>query len=212
MDYSALPPELASAVSSENKDFMVMSERAEPKKKSFLIIKTGVFLTVIVGIMTLSFFGPLFLGKEVHFTLNGVPTVASPDNLGPIMMPALIIGVFVLVTIGVFARGVHSLLKKGGYFVGTPTRLVRFQDGTLRSIDWEQFSGDIEVSGTVEKGDITLQLRTGKMVNKKRGPDKYVPETVYISGIPNVFEVERLCRKRIKENDPTPAENTRSAI
>jgi hypothetical protein len=27
---------------------------------------------------------------------------------------------------------------------------------------------------------------------------------VYIAGIPDVFRVEKLCRERIKENDPTP--------
>jgi hypothetical protein len=36
--------------------------------------------------------------------------------------------------------------KKGGYFVGTQVRLIHYQKGIIRSIDWEQFSGDIEVS------------------------------------------------------------------
>ena len=38
----------------------------------------------------------------------------------------------------------------------------------------------------------------------KNGPDRYVPDTLYITGIPHVFEIEQVCRKRIKENDPTP--------
>jgi hypothetical protein len=42
------------------------------------------------------------------------------------------------------------------------------------------------------------------MVSRKSGSDEYVPDTVYISGIPEVFRIERLCRMRIKENDPTP--------
>ena len=74
----------------------------------------------------------------------------------------------------------------------------------MRSIDWEQFSGDIEVSGNVNKGNVSLQMRTGKMVSKKNGPDRYVPDVIYMSKIPNAFEIERICRKRIKENDPTP--------
>jgi len=32
-----------------------------------------------------------------------------------------------------------------------------------------------------------------------------IPDELYISGIPGVFEIEKICRKRIKENDPTPA-------
>jgi len=97
------------------------------------------------------------------------------------------------------------LFKKGGYFVGTPTRLVHFRNGTIRSIDWEQFSGDIEVNGNEQKGNISLGLRTGKMVSQKNGPDRYVPDTIYISGIQEVYKVEKLCRMRIKENDPTPS-------
>jgi hypothetical protein len=47
-------------------------------------------------------------------------------------------------------------------------------------------------------------MRTGRMVSRKNGPARYVPDIIYISGILNVFEVEKICRKRIKENDPTP--------
>jgi hypothetical protein len=100
--------------------------------------------------------------------------------------------------------GIYSIFKKGGYFVGTPTRLVHFQNGNIRSKDWEQFSGDIEVNGNAKKGNILLQMRTGRMVSRKNGPDRYVPDVIYISEIPNVYEIEQICRKRIKENDPTP--------
>jgi hypothetical protein len=42
------------------------------------------------------------------------------------------------------------------------------------------------------------------MVSRKNGPDEYVPDVIYMLEIPNVFEVEQICRRRIKENDPTP--------
>jgi len=42
-------------------------------------------------------------------------------------------------------------------------------------------------------------------VNKKNSSAQFVPDIVYISGVPNVLEIEKICRKRIKENDPTPA-------
>jgi hypothetical protein len=112
--------------------------------------------------------------------------------------------VFVLIGLGLVGAGVYQLFKKGGYFVGTPTRLVHYNNGKVRSIDWEQFSGDIEVKGTALKGNLELQLRTGRMVSSKNKPDRYVPDVIYLSGIPEVFKVEGICRKRIKENDPTP--------
>lgn len=204
MENIILPPKLSSSVSSENKDFAVKAGRAHPLKNSFSLILFGIVWTAFASIFVFAFLGPLFLGKEVHFRSNGVPTVASPDNLGPIVMPAIIIGVFVLIGIGILSWGIFSMFQKGGYFVGTPTRLVHFQNGSIRSIDWEQFSGDIEVNGGGQKGNISLQMRTGRMVSRKNGPDRYVPDVIHISGIPNVFEVEQICRKRIKENDPTP--------
>lgn len=200
-----LPPELSSSISSESHDFAVKAGRAQPLKKSFSLILFGIVWTAITSIFVFAFLDPLFQGKEVHFEANGVPTVVSPDNLGPIIMPAIMVGVFVLVGVGMLSSGIYLIFKKGGYFVGTPTRLVHFQNGNIRSIDWEQFSGDIEVSGNAQKGNISFQMRTGRMVSRKNGPDRYVPDVIYISEIPNVFEIEQMCRKRIKENDPTPA-------
>jgi hypothetical protein len=202
-DY-ALPPNLRTVIGAERLDFAVKAQRAQPLKMSLGVLLFGIVWFLFSSVFVFVFLGPLFIGQEVHFTANDVPTVAGPGNLGPIIAPALIISIFVFVGIGMISWGIVLLTKKGGYFVGTTTRLISFQSGNIRSIDWEQFSGDIEIRGDNQKGDITLQMRSGKMVSQKNGPDRYVPDTVYISGIPDVFTVERLCRERIKENDPTP--------
>jgi len=199
-----LPQALLEHIGSEKKDFAVKAHRAQPFKTSLFFLLFGTTWLAFTGIFVVAFLGPLFVGKEVHFTSNGAPVVAGPGNLGEITVPALILGLFVLVGIGMVSGGMYMLFKKGGYFVGTPTRLINFRNGTIRSVDWEQFSGDIELSGDNRKGNITLGMRTGKMVSKKNGPDQYVPDHFYISGIPNAVEVEKICRARIKENDPTP--------
>ena len=199
-----LPPQLESYIGSESKDFAVKAKHANPPKTSFFMILFGTVWLGFTSIFFFAFLGPLFQGKEVEFLTNDVPTVAGPGNLKPIIMPAVIIGIFILVGIIMLFAGVRLLFKKGGYFVGTPSRLISMDKGKYRSVDWEQFSGDIEVRGNEEKGHITLGMRTGKMVSSKNGPDRYVPDSLYISGIPNVFEIEQICRKRIKENDPTP--------
>jgi len=82
--------------------------------------------------------------------------------------------------------------------------MIHYHNGSIRSVDWEQFSGDIEIRGNDQKGNITLGMRTGRMVSRKNGPDQYVPDTLYMSGIQNTLEIEKICRQRIKENDPTP--------
>jgi hypothetical protein len=150
---------------------------------------------------------PLFAGKEVHFESNGVSTVAGPGNLGPILVPALIIGVFVLIGLGMLAGGFYAMYRKGGYFVGTPLRLIQYRKGTIKSVDWEQFSGNMEVKANTRslKGNLSLEMRTGRTVSRKNGPDRYVPDVIYLSDIPYVLEIEKICRRRIKENDPTPA-------
>ena len=205
IENTRLPYELSTMLGSEQKEFAVKAGRAQTRKKSLALIIFGTFWTAFSSIFVGVFLGPLFAGKEVHFEANGVPTVAGPENLEPILVPALIIGVFVIIGLGLMAGGIYSMFKKGGYFVGTPLRLVHYYKGTIRSIDWEQFSGDIELRTKGQTGSISLQMRTGHMVSRKNGPDRYVPDVIDMAQIPYVFEIEKICRRRIKENDPTPA-------
>jgi hypothetical protein len=200
-----LPPELESIIGFETKDFTVKATRANPPKVSLALIIFGAVWLGFSSIFFFAFLGPLFQGREVHFLANDVPTVASPDNLKPIIFSGVIIAIFILIGLIMLYAGLKLMFKKGGYFVGTPTRLISLNKGKYRSIDWEQFSGDIEVTGNEQKGNISLGMRTGRMVSSKNGPDRYVPDSLYISGIPHAFEIEQICRKRIKENDPTPS-------
>ena len=162
----------------------------------------SLFWLAFTSIFVFAFLGPLLWGKESTGSGNFVLSSGSMEGM---TIPAIVIGIFAFVGLGMLALGLASLFKKGGYFVGTPTRLINFTKNSYRSIDWEQFSGDIQVNGKETKGTITLGMRTGKMVSSKNGPDRYVPDVFYMTGIPQVFEIEQICRRRIKENDPTPA-------
>jgi hypothetical protein len=202
-----LPMELESVVGDEKIDFSVFANRKKPVKQSFNLIFGGIFWLAITSIFVVVFFGPLFKGEEVHFSVDGVPTTASLENFEPMIVPALIIGLFVLIGIGLLLYGFYSFSQKGGYFVGTANRLFHYHKGIIKSFDWEQFSGNMEIN--IKKGDIALQLRTGKMVSRKNSSARYVPDVVYISGVTEVLEIEKMCRKRIKENDPTPANTSK---
>jgi hypothetical protein len=203
IETNRLPEQLESNISSEKKEFAVFSRRSQPIKSSLGLVLFGTFWLAFTSIFVVAFLGPLFVGQEVHFTSDGNPVTAGPGNLKPVLLPAMFIGIFVLVGIGMLGFGLYSLFKSGGYFVGTPTRLIHYRNGTIRSINWEQFSGDIEVSGDDRKGNIALGMRTGKMVSRKSG-SQYVPDVVNMVGIPDIINVERICRQRIRENDPTP--------
>lgn len=199
-----VPDKLSEYIGNEEKDFVVRASRAQPFKSSAGTIIFGLLWLGFSSIFAFAFIGPLFAGKEVHFYVNEVPAVASPDNLDPVILPAIIIGLFVMIGIVMSIYGFYGMFKPGGYYVGTRSRLIHYYKGDIRSIDWEQFSGDITVGGTAVKGNITLGMRTGRMVSRKNGPDRYVPDILYLSGIEEAGKIEKICRQRIKENDPTP--------
>ena len=202
-----LPSELETVVGYEKIDFSVFAERKKPVRQSFGVLIIASFWLAVTSIFVVAFFGPLFKGEEVHLTVNDIPTTASLENLEPLLIPALIIGLFVLIGIVLLFWGFYSFSQKGGYFVGTASRLLHYNKGIINSFDWEQFTGNMEIN--IKKGDLALQLRTGKMVNRKNDSSQFVPDMLYISGVTNVLEIEQLCRKRIKENDPTPANRTK---
>jgi len=204
MILTEIPADLKKLTANEKIDFCIKASNNYPKSKSYGIILFGIVWSAFISIFVVSFFGPLFVGKEVHFKTNDVPTVASLDDWDSLLMPGLIIGLFVIVGLSMIIWGIYSLFQSGGYFVGTETRLIKYLNNKITITDWEQFSGNIELSNNKNLGDIEFQLRTGKMQSRKNESDKFVPDIIYISGINDLLEVERLCRIRIKENDPTP--------
>jgi hypothetical protein len=204
MILTEIPADLKNLIANEKIDFCIKAKSNYPKSKSYGIIIFGIIWTAFISIFVIAFFGPLFFGKEVHFKTNDEPTVGSIDNWQPLLVPGLIIGLFVIVGLSMLIWGFYSLFQNGGYFVGTETRLIKYLNNKITITDWEHFSGNIELSNENNLGDIEFQLRTGKMESRKNSPDKFVPDIIYISGVNNVLEIEKSCRIRIKENDPTP--------
>ena len=132
-----LPAELESVVGTEKIDFFVFAKRNKPIGQSISMLFFGIFWSAITSIFVVAFFGPLFKGEEVHFTVNNTPTTGSLENMEAMLVPALIIGLFVLVGIGILLWGIYSFFQKGGYFVGTASRLLRYNNGIIKAFDWE---------------------------------------------------------------------------
>lgn len=198
----SIPDKLVEIIGSENKDFAVKGGLAQPAKNSVALIIFSLFWLAFTSIFFFAFIGPVLWGDETTGSGN---FVMSSDGVEGITVPAIVIGLFAFVGFSMLALGLGSLFKKGGWFAGTPTRLINYTKNSYRSIDWEQFSGDIQVRGNEKKGTITLGMRTGRMVSSKGSADRFVPDVFYMTGIPDVYEIEQICRRRIKENDPTPA-------
>ena len=197
-----LPEELNISLGSESRDFAVKGTFAQPVMASVSGIIFGAGWLGFTFFMMSFFLGPGFIEGAIQ-------SIKSPDSSGEGGMMGYLFfivffGIFLSVGFWVFLKGIFSLFRRGGYFVGTPTRLVNFKRGRLSSSDWEQFTGNISVRGNNKKGNITLEMRTGRMVSGKGG-SRFVPDVIYILGIEGAFDIEQICRKRIKENDPTPS-------
>lgn len=186
-----LPQNLISFVGKESRDFVVTSTRAQPLVKSIGSILFGTFCSSITSIFSLFIFYPLWEGKEIHIEFNGDPITASMENLEPLLFPGLFLAFLIIVGLGFMGSGIYSLFQEGGIFVGTPTRLVNYRKGQIHSTDWQQFSGNIETWGNGGEGNLAFEMR-------------HLPNPLYMIGIKNVLDVEKACRKRISENDPSP--------
>ncbi len=201
-----MPPEVRAALGGERIDFAVATTRAHPRSRA---IGNFLFATLWLGFISIFFavmWGPVFLGDEVRFEANGVPQVAGPGNLRPLLMPTVIVGLFAAVGVAILVGGFWTLFAKGGWFVGTPTRMLVATAKGIRSIDWEQFSGDISVTGKGERGSVFLRLRAPtSIVEDSAGRARGVPDMISIIGVANASSIANICRERIKENDPTPA-------
>ena len=205
MTYLDIPTELRQVIDTETTDFVVKSKRNYPKKKAIGLLAFAFFWNLIVSVFWVAMIGPLFRGKKVHFTSNGVSKTASTEDWGDLVAPSLFIGLFTIVGISILIYGIVLLLQKGGYFAGTPTRLIQFRNGKTTITDWEQFTGNIKIDSKGSAGNLEFQLRTGKMKSRKNNSDRFVPDIIHITGIENVFQIEKKCKIRIKENDPTPS-------
>jgi ABC-type multidrug transport system fused ATPase/permease subunit len=185
-----LPTDLRTVIDSENVDFAVMGKRKYPRSQSYSAIIFGLIWTAFTSIFVFAILRQIFNNGGFDF-INDTASV-------------LFILLFVFVGVSLIGWGFISLTKKGGYFVGTEHRLIQYLDGKIKTTDWEQFTGNMEITNKNGDGDLIFELRTGKIKSGKDSKE-FVPDKICISGIPNVFEIEKKCRIRIKENDPTPA-------
>ncbi|MDB9954380.1 hypothetical protein OAD49_02340 [Flavobacteriaceae bacterium] len=203
MNKLLIPKELQTVIGDENTDFLVYAKRRRPKSFSYGIIGFALLWLTIPSIIAYAFFKPFFKGEDVNFKVNDVPTTANWDNFEPMIIPSLFLILFLAIGVGLLIWGLITLFKKGGYYVGTENRIINYNNGTIKYFDWEQFTGNIEVN--FNKKNISLEMRRGKIRERDNGPDEFIPEILHLSGIENLIKVEKICRVRIKENDPTPA-------
>lgn len=192
METNELPPVLTSVIGSEPFDFAVKAGLRRPVRRSVGQIATGLVFTAATGI-----FVAIFLSARK----NAEPGSAEA---GSETMVILLLSFFLIAGISILASAIIRAFRRGGYFVGTPKHLIHYKSGKHSSIDWKKFAGDTQVTGNDRKGTITLVMRPENL-SRAESEFAYVPDVIYITAVRNAFEIERMIRRRIKENDPTPA-------
>lgn len=182
-----MPPELFRMLGNEAVDFSLQSRRRLPVGKGLAFLLFGMFWTAFSIAISSAFVGDFM----------------TSEPAGPDLFPVLLLGLFVLTGLVCIIGAVYMMLSPGSFFVATPSRLMSYRNGAIKVYDWEQFSGNLEMN--TRRGDLILQLRTGKIMKRKSGHTEFMPDEVYISGVEQVEELERICRQRIKEHDPHPS-------
>ncbi len=191
-----IPIPLKKIIGSEPTDFVIRSKRNYPLKKAlgnliFSLVWNG-FTSVLVFVFIVPTLRELS-AEDFH----------NEDFFDIIFnfMPMIVIGIFVFAGIFIFVNAIIKILQKGSYFAITETRFIKFRKGKIMVTNWTQFSGNIEIRCNGNSGDIDFELKTGKMRSRENAPDMFVPDFIYVSGIDNVFEVEKQCRFRIEQHN-----------
>jgi hypothetical protein len=195
MQYLSLPNDMLTVLAGEPTDFTIEGKSGGKASSTFLLL-FGSTWSLLTGALLYGFLHPLFTEGAVTFSLNEEMVTATPDNLTPLLLPGIFFGIFILIGLGFLLGGILALVKKPGYYAGTPTRLVHYEKGRIRTYDWQKFNGNLQVNS--RKGTLMLELMTGH-INRNGG---YVPTRLYIKTKADVLEVERLIRQRVQAAKP----------
>jgi hypothetical protein len=166
----------------------------------FSLLWLGITFIVGYGIII----GPIITalsGGTSTILRNGVSLTLGANNLSELVFPGAIIGLFCFIGLSALGATTYSFFSSGGWFVGTNKRFLHLRKNTFRSINWNEFSGSLTASGDANKGDLVLELKNDSVVYTKgvMRPYSSTKESITIVGVPNVPEIERLCRAKIEE-------------
>ena len=183
-----IPEILRQSIDDEQTDFVVKPRRALTTK----------------GLKDSIWFAVLWIGILVGFVLIGGDDIKKDFDISELRILIIPIIWIVIGVLPLFFSVYRYFFKKANkYFAATPTRLIMMEANKVRSIDWEQFTGEIKQGGLRGDTDLTLVLRTGyKKTEDKNGSKRtrFIHHEIEIPGIEESEKVERICRARIAEN------------
>ncbi|MBK9391216.1 MAG: hypothetical protein IPN68_13855 [Bacteroidetes bacterium] len=197
-----LPEELLIAVGSETKDFVVKGTRLRPVSGSLQnLILGSIWVGAFIWI-GFALFGPFGTSGDPSSESTSLKLYNEDGTLNQDLGIYLLYALFLFPGIWQLTKTIIPLLKPGGIFIGTPKKLLNYRNGEIIIYDWDMFTMKTKVRGNAAKGSLTLIRTTGYQTKTNRaGNSYYIPYIVYMSGIPDVLEIEKICKQRIKESD-----------
>lgn len=181
MNTDTIPPKLASAIRHEDIGFITNTKRNVPTKESIKNIISSLFMCGFMG-----FFFYVFSKGQYAYSSKGIS------------VPFIFLCIMMFFSIFALVRSLQESFRKGGYFVGTPAKLIHFKNNKFYYYEWSHFTGNIEID--FDQHDLSLHLRKGHEISKE-----FIRDTLYLSGIEDIDRIASYCTDRIKLNDPTPS-------
>ncbi|MDT9498947.1 hypothetical protein [Capnocytophaga canimorsus] len=186
-----IPQSLNYVINGENVEFLSFSQRNATWSNVILSFVMGLIFSV-VGVFVLDIEMDLFAFLRGEYG-EGTNIIAL---LSEGRLPVLVIGsLFSLAGMWVAVSAIFMIFSKGGYFVGTPTRLIHYKKGDVKIYMWELFTDEIKVD--IDKNYIRFTLKIGKYERKDK-TEVFAPYKVEIISAENVSKIERVARERIR--------------
>ncbi|GIJ93722.1 hypothetical protein [Capnocytophaga stomatis] len=186
-----IPRSLNYVINGENVEFLSFSQRSATWRNVIMSFIMGlIFSGVGVFVLDIEIDLLAFLRGEYGEETNIVKLLSDGR------LPVLVIGsLFSFVGTWVFVSAIFMIFSKGGYFVGTPTRLIHYKKGDVKIYMWELFTDEIKVD--IDKNYIRFTLKIGKYERKDK-TEVFVPYKVEIISAENISKIEKVARERIR--------------
>ena len=197
VEHHQIPSELKSLLGEENVQFFVKADKERTTKELWSVIRGGLFWIIIIGGIFTAMVYELLLGKPTSLYIGNTYTTISPDDLSPLFGFFIFGFFFVLPGFILIALGIFGFFRKGGYFLGTQSRLLQLNSWNECSVhDWSGFQNKIDLFFTNTKGNLMFTLKETEII-KRGGEKRQKHKIMRMAEIRYAKEIKEFCHEKI---------------
>ncbi|MDO6810613.1 hypothetical protein Q4603_18465 [Zobellia galactanivorans] len=196
-----IPSELQSQLDGESICFFIKADKEKTTRDLWRVIRGGLFWIVVVGGIFTSMVYELVLGQPTNLNIGHNNLTVSPDDLSPLYGFFTFGAIFMLPGLVFVLLGMYGFSKEGGYFLGTPRRLLRCNSWKEYSAHhWSDFLSETNIFYTNSKGNLILTLK--EKLTTKKGKKKG-NKSVKMAEIDYAREINKFCLEKISHANKT---------